>query len=490
MDKELYPDIERKTGGSEEENVEDGKDVIVNPPNSTPERTPEEKALVWKQDLRIVPLCAAIYLLCYLDRSNIGNAKTLNSSTHNDLLSTTHMTNYQYIIALMVFLVAYAVFEVPSNYLLKKLSPSKWIAFLMFSWGAVTMGLGGTQNFAGVTAVRFILGMFEAGLFPGLVYYLTFWYRTDERSIRVAFILASATLAGAFGGAIAYGVGHMNQVSGLSAWRWLFILEGIPSCISSVFVFFLLPDYPETVKWLDEDEKSLAIHRLKFEASHGHDESLTWAQAKDTLTDWRLYAHYAVYFGISTPFSSLSLFTPSITAGLGYKDLLAQLMTVPPYAVAYVVTLLVSFSADHFNARGLHSAAMATVGAAGFVASATLPAHAYHSRYGCLIVAASGAFSCIPPLLGWLSSNLHTTGAVGLAIAINISVGAPGQIAGVWIYKADEATKGYPTGHWTNAGLLFFVAVGCVGLRIYYGLLNRSILRGGVDGGVKRLFRY
>ncbi|KAF8858367.1 putative MFS transporter [Acephala macrosclerotiorum] len=423
MDKELYSDIEPKTVESENENVEAGKEV--------------KKALVRKQDLRIVPLCAAIYLLCYLDVSNIGNAKTLNSSTHNDLLSTTHMTNYQYIIALMVFLVAYAVFEVPSNYLLKKLSPSKWIAFLMFPWGAVTMGLGGTQNFAGVTAVRFILGMFEAGLFLGL------------RSIRVAFILASATSAGAFGGAIAYGVDHMNQVSGLSAWRWLFILEGIPSCISSVFVFFFLPDYPET-----------------FEASHGHDEALTWAQAKETLTDWRLYAHYAVYFGISTPFSSLSLFTPSITAGLGYKNLLAQFMTVPPYAVVYVVTLLVSFSTDRFNARGLHSAAMAPVGAAGFVTSATLPAHAYHSRYGCLIVAASGAFSCIPPLLGWLSSNLHTTGAL------------------------NKATKGYPTGHWTNAGLLFFVAIGCVGLRIYYGLLNRRILRGGVEGGVERLFRY
>lgn len=85
----------------------------------------------------------------------------------------------------------------------------------------------------------------------------------------------------------------------------------------------------------------------------------------------------------------------------------------------------------------------------------------------------------IPPLLGWLSSNLHTTASVGLAIAINISVGAPGQIAGVWIYKANEATRGYPTGHWTNAALLFFVAVGCVGLRIYYGMKNRSIKRSG-----------
>lgn len=94
----------------------------------------------------------------------------------------------------------------------------------------------------------------------------------------------------------------------------------------------------------------------------------------------------------------------------------------------------------------------------------------------------------IPPLLGWLSSNLHTTASVGLAIAINISVGAPGQIAGVWIYKANEATRGYPTGHWTNAALLFFVAVGCVGLRIYYGMKNRSIKRSG--GDEKRLYAY
>lgn len=105
-------------------------------------------------------------------------------------------------------------------------------------------------------------------------------------------------------------------------------------------------------------------------------------------------------------------------------------------------------------------------------------------------MAASGAFSCIPPLLGWLSSNLHTTGAVGLAIAINISIGAPGQIAGVWIYKANEAKKGYPTGHWTNSALLFFVAAGCVVLRVYYGLLNRRIVRNGNEGEVKRLYRY
>lgn len=144
-----------------------------------------------------MPLSSFIYFLCSLDRGNIGNAKILNSSTGNDLLQETRMTNYEYTVALMIFLVAYGLFEVPSNILLKKLKPSRWIAFLMFSWGAITMGLGGVHSYAEVTVVRFLLGVFEAGLFPGLVYYLTFWYKTDERSIRVAFILASATLAGA-----------------------------------------------------------------------------------------------------------------------------------------------------------------------------------------------------------------------------------------------------------------------------------------------------
>lgn len=142
-------------------------------PQAYTQGTPKDKALIWKQDLRILPICCGVYLLCYLDRSNIGNAKVLNASTENDLLSETNMTAYQYTIALMIFLIAYMVFEVPSNYFLKRLSPSKWIAFLMLSWSVMTMGLGGVHDYAAVAALRFLLGVFEAGLFPGLVYYLS-----------------------------------------------------------------------------------------------------------------------------------------------------------------------------------------------------------------------------------------------------------------------------------------------------------------------------
>ncbi|KAJ7161085.1 putative MFS transporter [Mycena filopes] len=441
-------DIETEKSTQELEDTKESVDVESQLTNAAKVDALAQTALIRKQDVRIIPLSAAIYLLCYLDRSNIGNAKILNSETHNDLLSETHMTNFQYTIALMVFLIAYALFEVPANMMLKRLSPSRWIAFLMFSWGALTMGLGGTKSYGSVTAVRFLLGAFEAGLFPGLVYYLTFWYRPEERSVRAAFILASATLAGAFGGAIAFGVGHMNRAGGLSAWRWLFILEGLPSCLSSILVFFLLPDYPETARWLSEDEKRLAEERLRGQASLGSSRSASWVDVKETLTTWRLYAHYALYFGVSPPFSSLSLFTPSIVAGLGFQSLRANLMTVPPYAIAYVFTIFISWSADRTNTTAT----------------------------GCLIIGAAGSFASIPPLLGWISSNVFSTTTVGLAIALNVSFGAPGQIVGVWIYKADEAKRGYPTGHWTNAALLLFTSAGCLLLLVYYRRKNRLLV--------------
>ncbi|KAI1401805.1 MFS general substrate transporter [Hypoxylon fuscum] len=449
-----------------------------------------ERKLVWRQDKRIVPLAAGIYFLCYLDRSNIGNAKVLNSSTHNDMQTETGASNLQFNIALMIFLIGYFLFEVPSNILLKKLRPSRWLAFLMFSWGAITIGLGGVKNYPQLVGVRFLLGAAEAGLFPGLVYYLTFWYKTDERSVRVAFILASATLAGAFGGAIAYGVGHMNQTHGLSAWRWLFMLEGIPSCLSAILVWFFLPDYPERAKWLSEGEKDLAAQRLYLEGAKGSAASMTWDDAKATLTDWRLYGHYAIYFAVSLPFSSLSLFSPSIVAGLGYHDLEAQLFTVPPWAVAYVVQILVSWSADHFNARGYHCAGAAVVGAAGFLASAVLPPDDYSGRYGCLIVGTAGGFACIPPMLGWLTSNMWSTASIGLAVALNVSIGAGlGQIPGVWIYKADEAERGYPTGHGVNCAMLFVVAIGALALRFFYGRKNKALMSAAADGITPRLYK-
>ena len=312
-----------------------------------------------------------IYMLCFIDRFNIvranpsslhnpvqisanrdvqGNAKILNSDTGDSLQQSLKLSEQQYLIALMVFFIAYTVFETPSNYLLKKYRPSRWFAFLMVTWGAMTMLIAATRNYAGLIVTRFLLGTFEAGLFPGIVYCLTFWYKPNERAIRVALVLAGATLGGAFGSAIAFGIGRINGAHGLEAWRWLFIIEGIPACALAPLILMFYPDYPETVSWLSPIERQLAVERIKGVASLGH-AKITWAEARETLFDWRLYLHHYIWIAYSVAFSSISLFTPTVVQGLGFQGLSAQLFTVPPYAIAVCVVTTNAWIADRYELR-------------------------------------------------------------------------------------------------------------------------------------------
>ena len=222
----------------------------------------------------------------------------------------------------------------------------------MLLWGAMTMSIAGAKNYGGLVATRFLLGAAEAGLFPGLVYCLTFWYKPNERAFRVALILAGATLGGAFGSAIAFGIGKINGAGGLQAWRWLFLIEGLPSIALSPIILLYYPDYPETVRWLSDNERALATERIRGVASLGH-AKLTWVDARDTLLDWRLYLHHLVWIAYSVAFSSISLFAPTIVQGLGFTGLGAQLFTVPPYAIAFVVVVTVAWLADRHEARSL-----------------------------------------------------------------------------------------------------------------------------------------
>jgi len=432
-----------------------------------------EKRLVRRIDIRLVPASMFIYTLCFIDRANIGNAKILNSDTGDSLAQKLRISNRQYLAALIAFIIAYSAFEPPSNYMLKKFRPSRWIAVLMLGWGAMTMVIGAVHNFAGLVVVRFLLGAFEAGLFPGMVYCLTFWYKKDERALRIALFAACATLGGAFGGAIAFGIGHLNGVRGLEAWRWLFIIEGAPSCACGILVWFTFPDFPETVTWLSPEERELAVGRIKGICSLGH-AKITWAEMKETLLDWRLYLHYLVFIAISVPFASISLFTPTIITGLGFEGLQAQLFTVPPFAIAFVVTVIVAWQSDKREMRAWASFYSLAIAGVSFLILGSLPSHEFKARYGLLCLAVTFAFASIPPLLSWLTANLKHTGASMLATALNVSIGQIGQVVGIYIYKSSEAPV-YPTGHFTNAAFMLMGAVVVLILRYIYIRRNKRL---------------
>jgi MFS family permease len=180
-----------------------------------------EKKLVRKMDKFIVPTVMITYLLCFLDRVNIGNAKLYG--LEQDL----NMHGMQYQAAVSLLFVTYVLVEIPSNMLLKRFTASRWIAFITAGWGIVATLTGIVQSYGGLIACRLILGLLEGGLFPGLTVYLTMFYTKKELALRIGYLFVSSALAGACGGLLAYGIGFMGGIGGYSGWRWVFIIEGL-----------------------------------------------------------------------------------------------------------------------------------------------------------------------------------------------------------------------------------------------------------------------
>lgn len=293
--------------------------------------------------------------------------------------------------------------------------------------------------------------------------------------MRIAFVVAHATLAGAFGGAIAYGIGHLNGHSDLKGFRWLFIIEGLITTVCTVLVIFFLPDWPSSrrSRWLSDEDKRFAEDRLKIEGGGYTRAHASNPEILATCFSPRMLAHYFTYILDCIPLGSLTFYTPSIVTGLGYHSIEAQLLTIPPWIVGYVMSLLLSYSADHFNARGLHIAFASTVGGAGWLIAACLPADAYTARYGALILSACGAFPVSAPLSAWVTCNVPSIATMAIATALNNSAAGVSQIIAQWIWKENEAARGYPTGNIVCAVCSFSVAAMALGLRVWYGRMNQ-----------------
>ncbi|KAI1371676.1 MFS transporter [Hypoxylon crocopeplum] len=448
-----------------------------------------KRRLTRKIDMRLVPLCAFIYLVNYLDRSNIGNGKILNQETGDSFLQKTDMTSTDYSIVLTVFGIAYTLFDVPANWIMKRyIRPSHWLSLLMFLWGALTIGFAWVQNFPTVVVLRFLIGVFEAGFFPGIVYLITFWYTQEQRSLRIAFVLASATLAGAFGGCIGYGVGFLNGEGGLEGFRWLFVIEGLMTIVCLPLVILFLPNWPTVAKWLDDDEKRCLISRLDAESGGFTRERASRREVLETCFQPRMIAHYLAYLSNTVVLNSLAYFTPTIVARLGYTSITAQLMTVPPWVVGYAVSLGLAYSADRFNSRGWHVAVATFLSGVGFLACTLLPADAYAQRYGCLYLIACGAFPSASPMVGWVTCNVPSARTMGLAAAINNGTVGIASIISVWIWPESEAATGFRTGNIVCSVASFLTTAIVVGLRLHYGKMNKN---GKPDAsGMQRMWAY
>ena len=275
------------------------------------------------------------------------------------------MTDNQYNIALTVFFVSYAVFEPFTQIVLKKLRPSIFIPAIMFLWGVCTTTLGLAHNFGGFVTARFFLGLAEAGFFPGVTYYFSCWYKRSELGIRIAIFFSAVAIAGSFGGLLAAAIGKMDGVGGKPGWAWIFILEGLATILISVISIWVVQDFPEDARFLSTDDRRRVIKRLKEDNQSDTNKEFRKSYLWSTIRDWKTYTGMLMYMGCNVSAYAFALFVPSIIEGLGYKSTRAQLLSVPPYAFATVLTVIIGFVSDRTGQRGLCNMGVSVLGIIG-----------------------------------------------------------------------------------------------------------------------------
>ncbi|KAK0713224.1 major facilitator superfamily domain-containing protein [Lasiosphaeria miniovina] len=368
------------------------------------------KRLLRKLDLRILPVLILLVLCSFLDRTNVGNAKLYH------LEADLGMTNRQYSQGLAAFYPLYIAAEVPSNLVLKCVTPQIWMALLTFAWGVVCICLGLIHNFPQFIGLRAILGLAEGGLFPGMVLYLSTIYTRAELALRIGVLYTATSLSGAFGGLLARVLAEIGTRGGLSSWRWIFVIEGLFTVVVAAVTFLVLP-------------KNIAS---------GYPSPQTWLTA-------------GAYFGLLSAIYSFGLFLPTIIAGLGYTAE-AQLWSVIPYAVAACTTLAVAFVSDRLKLRGTVMLGTMPVAIVGYAVIANVPNYP-RVKYGMTFLMATGIYSSVPPVLAWLSNNSagHYKGAT--AAALQLAVANCGGILSVFLYPDADGTL-FHRGHSVVLGLL------------------------------------
>ncbi|THW41258.1 MFS general substrate transporter [Aureobasidium pullulans] len=413
------------------------------------------RKVLWKLDTRILPVLALLFLCSFLDRTNVGNAKILG------LEKSIGVNDHQYASGLAIFFAFYIASELPSNLVLKKISPRIWLPCLTFAWGIVGMCLGFVQNYAGFLVVRAFLGITEGGLLPGMVLYLSSMYTRGELALRIGLFYTTASLSGAFGGLLARGLSSIGATAGIDAgWRWIMIVEGLLTAVVGASAYFLLPNDVSTARFLTEEEREFALYRLSRDHSYGlpsqritEPERFSWSEVRRGVLDPSLWFSASAYFAILCGLYSFGLFLPTIITGLGYTANEAQLWSVIPYAVASCLTIVAAFLSDRLRLRGpimLCTLPLAIIGYA-VIANVTNP----HVKFGMTFMMATGLYASVPPVLVWISNNSAGHYKRATATGLQLAIANCGGFVSAFTYSKVEKPQ-YHKSHTIVLGLLVF----------------------------------
>ena len=403
---------------------------------------------IQKVRIRILPFVFLLFVVALLDRINIGFA----ALTMNRELA---ITSQQFGLVFGIFFFGYFFFEIPSNLLLHKIGARVWIARILISWGVVAMLTGFVHTVHQLYIVRFLLGLAEAGYFPGMALYLTYWFPQREQARALALLIAAIPVATILGAPVSGLILDHVHWLGVSSWRWLLILEAMPAIVGGVLTYFLLPSKPQEAGFLTADEKDW------IRAELGREERQKLEQhrysALQALASGRVWHLVLIYFGITTGNYALQSWTPQLVKSLStlYSNSMIGFLVTIPNLMGLAAMIMVSRSSDRKLERRYHVAIPAIVAAAALVLLGATRSPFYSLTLLCLL--AAGVYSCFGPF--WVLPCEFLTGfSAAAGIALINSVGNLGGFAGPYMIGTIATRTGSLYAGLAMVGVLLFVS--------------------------------
>ncbi len=408
----------------------------------------EETAVYRKVSWRIVPFLMLCYVAAYLDRVNIGFAKL---QMQGDL----QFSETVYGLGAGVFFIAYFLFEVPSNIILHKVGARRWIARIMLTWALVSAAFIFVRTPTSFYVLRFLLGIAEAGFFPGIILYLTYWYPAERRSRMVCTFMTAVPLAGLLGGPLSgWIMQSLAGARGLTGWQWLFLLEALPAALLGVATLLYLDDGIRSARWLKESEKQLLEASIARETQH----KAAHASLRAVFADRRIWLVTLIYFCCVMGQYGLTFWLPTLIKTAGISGVFnIGVYTAIPYLAAAICMPLLGRSADLRRERRWHLAVPMALGAVGLLGSALAGTTHTDLAIGFLSLAAIGILACAPLFWSLPTTFLHGVSAAAGIAAINAVGNLAGFAAPYLIGAIKDVTQS------TNLGLVVIAAFLLVG---------------------------
>jgi ACS family tartrate transporter-like MFS transporter len=421
-----------------------------------------ERATLRAVSQRLIPFLFVLYIVSYLDRVNVAFAAL---QMNRDL----GLSPAAYGFGGGIFFIGYSLFEVPSNLILARTGARVWIARIMITWGLIAAGMMFVRGPGSFYVLRFLLGIAEAGFFPGIIFYLSEWFPSEARARAIARFMTAIPVSGMIGGPISAALMGLNGWLGLAGWQWLFLLEGVPAVVLGLVVLCYLPDRPEDATWLRPEQREWLVERLAIERGRRVKlHAYGVARALSSGVVWQL--GLLVFLGASFGVYALGLWLPQIVRGFsGLSYLQIGFVTAIPNCAAIITMVIVAAHSDRTGERCLHIAAASFVGAAGFFGSALVQSPALSVMF--LSLASAGLLSVYGPFWPLPSKFLSGSAAAGGIGLINSLANLSG-FAGPFAFGLLSGASGN-----FRSGLLLLALVPLAGMALALRLRHSAVLR-------------